>query len=63
MNFLQNDIQVDYLIQNHRGFIKNNGILLRLQQRFKSEKHNAYSQEYNKISLSFNNDKRISIFH
>ena len=29
------------------------------QQRFKSEKHNIFTEEINKIALSSNNDKRI----
>ena len=33
------------------------------QQRFKSDHHNAYTEQINKIALSSNNDKRLQIFH
>ena len=37
----------------------NNKIILKLQQRFKSEAHNVYTEKINKIALSNNNDKRL----
>ena len=36
----------------------NNEIILKSQQRFKSEAHNVYTEEINKIALSSNDDKR-----
>ena len=39
--------------------IKNNKLVLKPQQRFKSERHNIFSEEINKIALSSNDDKRI----
>ena len=35
-----------------------NKSILKTQQRFKSEKHNIFTHEVNKIDLSSNNDKR-----
>ena len=32
---------------------------LKLQQRLKSEEHNVYTEEMNKIALSSNDDKRL----
>ena len=32
---------------------------IKKQQRFKSDGHNVYAQEINKIALSFNDDKRL----
>ena len=34
-----------------------NKIILKLQQRIKSEAHNVYTEEINKIALSSNDDK------
>ena len=39
--------------------MKNNKLVLKPQQRFKSERHNIFSEEINKIALSSNDDKRI----
>ena len=37
----------------------NNRAILKSQQRFKSEAHNVYTEEVNKIALSSNDDKRL----
>ena len=42
--------------------ILNNEIILKSQQRFKSEAHSVYTEEINKIPLSSNNDKRLQTF-
>ena len=41
---------------------QNNEIILKSQQRFKSEKHDVYTEEVNKITLSINYDKRLQTF-
>ena len=40
-------------------FVKNNKLILKTQQRFKSERLNVFTEEINKIALSSNNDKRM----
>ena len=40
----------------------NNEILLKSQQRFKSERHNVYTEDVNKIALSSNDDKRLRTY-
>ena len=40
----------------------NNEIILKSQQRFKSEAHNVYTEEINKIALSSNDVKRLQTF-
>ena len=37
----------------------NNNVILKSQQRFKSELHNVYTEEINNIALSSNDDKRV----
>ena len=59
MDFLKNDIETDSLRENHRELIKNNRILLRSQQRFRSKKHNIFTEEVNKIALSVVDNERI----
>ena len=39
-----------------------NQIILKSQQQFKSEAHNVYTEEINKVGLSSNNDKRLQTF-
>ena len=58
MNYLENNIQTDSLSENNKDFIENNRLILKSQQRFKSEKHNVFSEEVNKIALSTDDDKR-----
>ena len=44
---------------DYKDCLLNNEIILKSQQRFKSEAHNVYTEEVNKIALSSNNDKRL----
>ena len=37
--------------------------MLKSQLRFKSEAHNVYTEEINKIALSRNDDKRLQTFN
>ena len=39
-----------------------NKIILKSQQRFKSEAHNVYTEQVSKIALSINDDKRLQTF-
>ena len=47
------------LRENHKEFPKNNRLILKSQQRFRSKKHNIFTAEINKIAWSANADKRI----
>ena len=40
----------------------NNKVILKFQQRFKSEVHNVYTEEVNRIALSSNDDKRLQTY-
>ena len=60
MSYLEkNKIDTDSIKENHKEFIKNNKLILKIQRRFKSERHNIFTEEINKIALSLNDDKRI----
>ena len=48
--------------ENHKELIKNK-LISKLRQSFRSEKHNAFTEEVNKIALSGNDDKRIQSFN
>ena len=47
---------------DYEDCLLNNEIVLKSQQRFKSEAHNAYTEEINKIALSSNDDKRLQTY-
>ena len=56
MNHLvKNKIDID----SPKEFIKNNKEVLKTQQRFKSERHNVFTEEINRIDLSSDDDKRM----
>ena len=44
---------------DYKDCLLNDEIILKSQQRFKSEANNVYTEEINKIALSSNDDKRL----
>ena len=57
----QKDVQSSCALKfnDYKSCLLNNEIILKLQQRFKSETQNVYTEEINKIALSSNDDKRL----
>ena len=53
----KNKIDIDSL----KEFMKNNKLILKTQQRFRSEKHSVFTEEINKIALISNDDKIIKL--
>ena len=51
-----------FKLNDYKKCLVNNDITLKSQQRFKSEAHNVYTEEINKIALSSNIDKRLQTF-
>ena len=47
---------------DYKDCLLNNEIVLKSQQRFKSERHDVYTEEINKIALRCNGDKRLQTF-
>ena len=45
-------------IDSIKEFIKSNKSILKIQQSFKSKRHNVFTEEISKIALSSNNNKR-----
>ena len=43
----------------HKEFIKNNKLILKTQQKLRSERQNVFTEEINKIVLTSNYDRRI----
>ena len=53
-------IKLTYIsLKNHKEFIRNNKSILKILQGFKSQRHNVFIEEINKIVLSSNDDKRM----
>ena len=60
----KNKFDVDNLRKNHKKFIKkNNKLILKSQQRFRSEKHDIITEEVNRIALIASDDKRIQLIN
>ena len=47
---------------DYKDCLLNSEIILKSQQRFKSEARNVYTEEINKIALSSNDDKRLQTY-
>ena len=55
-------IKQELMFENYKDCLFNDKIILKSQQRFKSDHHNVYTEEINKIALSSNDDKRLQTF-
>ena len=49
--------------EDYKECLQNNKIILRSKQRFKSKAHNVFTENVNKIALSFNDDKTLQSFN
>ena len=47
------------MFENYKDCLFKNKVVLKSQQRFKSDHHKVYTEEINKIALSSNDDKRL----
>ena len=50
---------MDSVKKDHEEIKKNNKLILKTKQRFKSEMHNVFTEEINKIGLSLYDGKRM----
>ena len=56
-------IKRELMFENYKDSLFNDKIILKSQQRFKSDHHKVYTEEVNKIALSSNDDKRLQTFN
>ena len=50
------------MVENYKDWLFNDKIILQLQQGFRSDNHEVYTKNVNKIALSSNDDKRLQTF-
>ena len=50
------------MFENYKDSLFNNKTILKSKLRFKSDHHNVYTEEVNKIALSSNDNKRLQTF-
>ena len=50
------------MFENYKDSLFNNKTIMRSQLRFKSDHHNVYTEEVNKIALNSNDNKRLQTF-
>ena len=55
-------IKCKLMFENYKDSLFNNKTILKSQLRFKSDHHNVYTEEVNKIALNSNDDKRLQTF-
>ena len=55
-------IKRELMFENYKDSLFNDKIILKSQQRFRSDHHKVCTEEVNKIALNSNDDKRIQTF-
>ena len=50
------------MFENYKNSLINNKAIMWSQLRFKSDRHNVYTEEVNKIALNSNDNKRLQTF-
>ena len=55
-------IKRELMFENYKDCLFNGEVILKSQQRFKSDHHKVYTEEVNKITLSSDDDKRLQTF-
>ena len=55
-------IKRELTFKNYKDSLSNNEAVIKSQHRFRSDHHQVYTEEVNKIALSSNDDKRIETF-
>ena len=50
------------MFENYKDFLFNDKVILKSQQRLRSDHHKVYTEEVNKIALSSDDDKRLQTY-
>ena len=53
-------IKIELKFNDSKNCLLNDKVVLKSQQIFKSERHDVYTENVNKVALSNNDDKRLS---
>ena len=56
-------IKCRLMFENYKDSLLNKKIIIRAQVRFKSDHHDIYTEEVNKIALNYTDDKRLQTFN
>ena len=57
----KNEIVLNSSKEDKKEFVKNNKLILKIQEKFRSETHNVFIEEIKKIALSSNDDKKSQL--
>ena len=63
MNTLVRVLKGVLKFNDYKNWLLNSEVILKSQQRFKSEVNNVHTEEINKIALSSNDEKRFQTFN
>ena len=55
-------IKRELMFKSYKDCMFNGEVILKSQQRFRSDHHKVYTEEANKLALSSNDDKRLQTF-
>ena len=55
----RNKVNTESFRESHNEFIKDYKLILKTHQRFKSKRHDFFTEEINNVNLNSNDDKRI----
>ena len=56
-------IKLELMFENYKDCLFNGEVILKSQQRFKSDHHKVYTEEVNKITLSSDDNQRLQTFN
>ena len=52
-----------FTFEDYKKCLKSNEIILRSRKSFKSEAHNVFTENVNKVAINFINDKKLQSFN